>query len=91
MAGSLQCVGCLVSLVAVVVATGKPDQQAYQNTAYKNTEYKATDYKDVGYKGTAVDGEDDSQLYVYPAGFKGGRYYYGGIYRGAYLYCMLMK
>jgi hypothetical protein len=64
------------------MAAGKTGQQGYQNTGYKSTSYDNADYKGAEYKGTGTGAEEDSQLYVYPSGFKGGRYYYGGIYRG---------
>ena len=59
---------CLLCLLVFVTASTEQD---YKTKSYNNLEYKGTEK-----------GSEDSQVYVYPAGFKGGRYYYGGVYRG---------
>ncbi|KAK2161056.1 hypothetical protein LSH36_122g08022 [Paralvinella palmiformis] len=60
---------CLLCLLVFVTASTEQD---YKTKSYNNLEYKGTEK-----------GSEDSQVYVYPAGFKGGRYYYGGVYRGS--------
>ena len=70
----------LFILGLLVLAGAASTDQEYNSKGYSNLEYKST--------GAGI---DDSQVYVYPAGFKGGRYYYGGVYRGKPHHKALMK